>query len=125
MKRIISEYAPNTTGPYSHGYEVNGVVCTSGQIGGDLVTRQLPEGLEAQAEQCFRNLDAILKGAGLGLEHVFKANCFLRDMKDVPAFNRIFAQFFPSQPARICVAVKDLPRDALCEVEVMAAKPNV
>lgn len=121
MRPIFSETAPTPTGPYSQAYEVNGVVYTSGQIGGDPVTRQLPEGIKAQARQCFQNLDAVLKGAGLGLENVFQATCFLRDLNDTAAFNAVFQEFFPARPARICIGASDLPRGALCEVEVLAA----
>lgn len=81
----------------------------------------MPEGISAQAEQSCKNVEAILTAAGTGLEHVFKTTCFLADMADFAAFNGVYEQYFTGKPARSCVAVKELPKSVLCEVEVIAA----
>ena len=122
MEIISTEKAPGAIGPYSQGYIVNGFVYTSGQIGIDPATGNIPEGIAAQAERSCENVGAILKVAGTGFEKVFKTTCFLADMADFAAFNQVYARFFTSKPARSCVAVKELPKGVLCEIEAIAVK---
>ena len=97
-------------------------VYTSGQIPVDPATGAIPEGIAAQAEQSCKNVGAILEAAGTSLEQVFKTTCFLADMGDFAAFNEVYARYFTTKPARSCVAVKDLPKGVLCEIEAIAAK---
>ena len=123
MKNVIhSQNAPAAIGPYSQGFEVNGFVYTSGQIPVDPATGEVPAGIAAQAEQSCKNVGAILEAAGAGFDKVFKTTCFLADMGDFAAFNEVYAKYFTSKPARSCVAVKDLPKGVLCEIEAIAAK---
>ena len=122
MKQIYTEKAPAAIGPYSQGYEVNGLVFLSGQIPVDPATGTMPEGIEEQTAQSCRNVGALLEAAGLGFENVVKTTCFLADMGDFASFNAVYEKFFVSKPARSCVAVKDLPKGALCEIETIAEK---
>lgn len=122
MKIISTTNAPAAIGPYSQGYEVNGLVYTSGQIPVDPATGNVPEGISAQAEQSCKNVGAVLEAGGVSFEKVFKTTCFLADMGDFAAFNDVYAKYFISKPARSCVAVKDLPKGVLCEIEAIAAK---
>ncbi len=122
MKMINTEKAPGAIGPYSQGFEVNGIVYTSGQIPVDPENGQVPEGIAAQAEQSCQNVGAILEAAGTGFEKIFKTACFLADMGDFAAFNEVYARYFISKPARSCVAVKTLPKGVLCEIEAMAER---
>ena len=122
MRVIATEKAPGAIGPYSQGYAVNGMVYTSGQIPVDPATGEIPEGIAAQAEQSCRNVGEILRAAGSGFEKVVKTTCFLADMGDFAAFNEAYAKYFVSRPARSCVAVKELPKGVLCEVEAVAVE---
>ena len=122
MNTIATEKAPGAIGPYSQGYEVNGMVFTSGQIPVDPATGNIPEGIAAQAEQSCKNVGEILKAAGSGYDKVVKTTCFLAEIADFAAFNEVYAKYFVSKPARSCVAVKDLPKGVLCEVEAIAVK---
>ena len=123
MKTVISTpNAPGAIGPYSQGYAFGDLVITSGQIPVDPATGAIPEGIAAQAEQSCKNVGAILKAGGSGFEQVFKTLCFLADMKDFAAFNEVYAKYFTSNPARSCVAVKELPKGVLCEIEAIALK---
>jgi len=122
MKIIATDKAPGAIGPYSQGYEVNGMVYTSGQIPVDPATGNIPEGIEAQAEQSCKNVGAILEAAGSGYDRVVKTTCFLADIADFAAFNEVYARFFVSKPARSWVAVKDLPKGVLCEIDAIAVK---
>ena len=122
MKLINTEKAPGAIGPYSQGFEVHGIVYTSGQIPVDPVSGEVPEGIAAQAEQSCRNVGAILEAAGSGFGQVFKTTCFLADMGDFAAFNEVYAKYFVSKPARSCVTVKTLPKGVLCEIEAAAEK---
>ena len=122
MNIIATEKAPGAIGPYSQGYEVNGMVFTSGQIPVDPATGNIPEGIAAQAEQSCKNVGEILKAAGSGYDKVVKTTCFLAEIADFAAFNEVYAKYFVSNPARSCVAVKDLPKGVLCEVEAIAVK---
>ena len=121
MNIIATEKAPGAIGPYSQAYEVNGVIYTSGQIPVDPATGNIAEGIAAQAEQSCKNVGAILEAAGSGFDKVFKTTCFLADMNDFAAFNEVYAKYFVSKPARSCVAVKTLPKNVLCEVELIAS----
>lgn len=122
MNVIATEKAPGAIGPYSQGIEVNGFVFSSGQIPVDPATGNIPEGISAQAEQCCKNVGAVLAAAGSGYEQVVKTTCFLADIADFAAFNEVYAKYFVSKPARSCVAVRDLPKGVLCEVEAIAVK---
>ena len=122
MNVLETSKAPAAIGPYSQGYEVNGVVYTSGQIPVDPATGDVPEGIAAKAKQSCENVSAVLAAAGSELGKVFKTTCFLADMGDFAAFNEVYAQYFTSKPARSCVAVKALPKGVLCEIEAIAVK---
>ena len=123
MKTVIATTnAPGAIGPYSQGFEVNGIVYTSGQIPVDPATGAIPEGIAAQAEQSCKNVGAILEAAGSSFDKVFKTTCFLADMGDFGAFNEVYAKYFTSKPARSCVAVRELPKGVLCEIEAIAEK---
>ena len=120
MKVIVTEKAPGAIGPYSQGFVTNGFVYTSGQIPVNPADGTIPEGIAAQAEQSCKNVGAILEAGGSGFDKVVKTTCFLADIADFAAFNEVYAKFFTSKPARSCVAVKDLPKGVLCEVEAIA-----
>ena len=122
MNPIATNNAPGAIGPYSQGYEVNGLIYTSGQIPVNPATGEIPEGIAAQTEQSCKNVGAILEAAGSGFDKVFKTTCFLAEIADFAAFNEVYAKYFTSKPARSCVAVKDLPKGVLCEVEAIAIK---
>ncbi len=122
MKVIETTKAPGAIGPYSQGFDVNGMVYTSGQIPVDPANGQVPEGIAAQTEQSCKNVAAILEAAGSSMEKVFKTTCFLANMSDFAAFNEVYAKYFVSKPGRSCVAVKDLPKGVLCEIEAVAVK---
>lgn len=122
MKVISTTKAPAAIGPYSQGYEVNGMVFSSGQIPVDPETGDIPEGIVAQAEQSCKNVGAVLEAAGVGYENVVKTTCFLAEMTDFAAFNEVYAKYFISKPARSCVAAKALPKGVLCEIEAIAVK---
>lgn len=122
MKTIQTFNAPAAIGPYSQAKVVNGFVFASGQIPLNPATGEV-EGttIEAQAEQVMKNVGAILKEAGVGFENVVKTTCFLAEMADFAAFNSVYEKYFTGKPARSCVAVKQLPKNVLVEVEVIAA----
>lgn len=122
MNILSTEKAPGAIGPYSQGYEVNGLVYTSGQIPVNPVDGTIPADIAAQTEQSCKNVGAILEAAGVGFERVFKTTCFLADMNDFAAFNEVYASYFISKPARSCVAVRSLPKGVLCEIEAIAVK---
>ncbi len=120
MKTIHAENAPKAIGPYSHGKVVGEILFASGQIPINPKTGEMPEGITAQTEQCVKNVGEILKAAGTDFDNVIKTTCFLADISDFEAFNEVYGKYFVSKPARSCVAVKDLPKGALCEIECMA-----
>ena len=120
MQIISTDKAPGAIGPYSQGYIVNGFVYTSGQIPVDPQNGTIPEGIEAQADQSCVNVGAILEAAGTSFAKVVKTTCFLSDMSDFSAFNAVYARYFTSKPARSCVAVRELPKGVLCEIEAIA-----
>ncbi len=117
---LSTNQAPGAIGPYSQGIEANGFVFASGQIPVDPASGGIPEGIAAQAEQSCKNVGAVLAAAGAGFDKVVKTTCFLADIADFAAFNEVYAKFFTGKPARSCVAVKDLPKGVLCEVEAIA-----
>lgn len=119
---IATTNAPGAIGPYSQGWVIGEFVYTSGQIPVDPATGTIPAGIAAQTEQSCKNVGAVLEAAGVSLDHVFKTTCFLADMGDFAAFNEVYAKYFTSNPARSCVAVKDLPKGVLCEIEAVAAR---
>ena len=122
MKVIDTNKAPGAIGPYAQGYTVGDFVFTSGQIPVNPESGEMPAGIAAQAEQSCKNVGAILEAAGSNLKKVIKTTCFLADMGDFAAFNEVYAKYFTEKPARSCVAVKDLPKGALCEIEAIAEK---
>ena len=121
MKKIVTDKAPAAIGPYSQGIIVDKMLFASGQIAINPATGEI-EGTDivAQTTQVMKNIGAILAEAGCDYASVVKTTCFLADMADFATFNEIYAQYFTEKPARSCVAVKELPRGALVEVEVVA-----
>lgn len=122
MQNIQTQYAPAAIGPYSQGFTAGSLVLTSGQLPVDPETGMIPDGIAAQAEQSCKNVAAVLQAGGAAMERVIKTTCFLRDMADFAAFNEVYAKYFVSNPARSCVAVRELPKGALCEIEAIAVK---
>ena len=121
MNYISTDKAPAAIGPYSQGVVVNGIAYFSGQIPIDPATGQVSgETIEEQTERSCRNVGALLEAAGSSFGHVIKTTCFLADMADFAAFNAVYEKYFVSKPARSCVAVKDLPKGVLCEIEAVA-----
>lgn len=121
MKTIHTNDAPAAVGPYSQAIQAGNTLYLSGQIAinpaeGKIVAATIEE----QAEQCCRNIEAVLAAAGTDMNAVVKTTCFLADIADFKAFNEVYARHFVSKPARSCVAVKDLPAGGLCEVEALA-----
>ncbi len=121
MRAISTDRAPKALGPYSQGYVHNGLLYTAGQIAlvpdtGEVVAADIV----TQTEQVCRNLGAVLEEAGSSFDKVLKTTCFLADMNDFVAFNEVYAKYFTSKPARSCVAVKTLPKNVLCEIELIA-----
>lgn len=122
MKVVYTDKAPAAIGPYSQAMSLNGVLFTSGQIPVDPATGEISgDTIEVQAEQVMKNLGEVLKEAGSSFENAVKTTCFLADMGDFAKFNEVYAKYFVNKPARSCVAVKTLPKNVLCEVEVIAA----
>ncbi|MGI6007207.1 MAG: RidA family protein [Ruminococcus sp.] len=122
MKTVSTTKAPAAIGPYSQAVIANDMVFTSGQIPIDPATGNIVEGgIREQAEQVMKNLGEVLKEAGCSYEQAVKTTCFLADMDDFAAFNEVYGSYFTGRPARSCVAVKTLPKNVLCEVEVIAA----
>ena len=118
-----TDRAPAAIGPYSQAILVNGMLFASGQIPIDPATGAISGTTVAQqAEQSCKNVAAILEANGLAFENVIKTTCFLADIADFGAFNEVYGLYFTSKPARSCVAVKDIPKGALCEIEIIAAK---
>lgn len=124
MKKIIStDKAPAAIGPYSQAIEVNGMVFTSGVIPVNPATGEIPEGIEAQAEQALSNLTALLKEAGVGTENVVRTTVFIKEMDDFATINGIYSKYFTENcPTRSCVEVARLPKDVLLEIDAIAVK---
>lgn len=124
MKKTIStSAAPAAIGPYAQAVVVNGLLYASGQLPLNPETGVFPDGIEAQTRQSLTNVKAILEAAGIGMDHVVKTTVFLSDMNDFAAMNAVYASFFEAgqYPARSAVEVARLPKDALVEIEVVAA----
>ena len=124
MKALHSDNAPKAVGPYSQALEANGFVFASGQLPIDPATNAFVEGgVKEQTRQSLTNAQSVLKAAGLDLSHVIKTTVFLSDMADFAAMNEVYAEFFNEPyPARSAIAVKTLPKNALVEVECIAAR---
>ena len=120
MKKIATDKAPAAIGPYSQAIIVDKFLFASGQIPINPATGEVEaEGIEAQTTQVMKNIGAVLTEAGIDYTKVVKTTCFLADMADFAAFNKVYEQYFTEKPARSCVAVKQLPKNVLCEVEVI------
>ena len=120
-KKISTNNAPAAIGPYSQAIIAGDFLFASGQIPINSATGEVEaKGIEEQAEQSIKNVGEILKEAGASYDNVVKTTCFLADIADFAAFNAVYAKYFTEKPARSCVAVKDLPKGVLCEVEVTA-----
>lgn len=121
MEKIHTDKAPAAIGPYSQAIVHAGVLYTSGQIAINPATSEVEaKDIEGQTHQICKNLGEVLKQAGTSFENVIKTTCFLADMGDFAKFNEVYGQYFTSKPARSCVAAKELPKDVLVEVEVIA-----
>ncbi|MDE6003776.1 MAG: RidA family protein [Oscillospiraceae bacterium] len=121
MEKIYTEQAPAAIGPYSQAIKVNGMVYTSGQIAIVPATGNIEASdIQGQTEQVMQNLQHVLEASGSDFAKVVKTTCFLANISDFGAFNEIYGKYITEKPARSCVAVKDLPKGALVEVEVIA-----
>ena len=121
MKTVSTPNAPAAIGPYSQAKIVNGLVFCSGQIPINPASGAIEAStIEEQTRQACLNVKALLEAAGSDLTKVLKTTCFLANMSDFAAFNGVYAEYFTEKPARSCVAVKDIPKGALCEIEVIA-----
>lgn len=122
MSQIIyTPDAPEALGPYSQAVITGGLVFTSGQIAINPATNSIEaQDIDGQTTQVMKNLKAVLEKSGTSFEKAVKTTCFLKNMADFAAFNKIYGEYFTSKPARSCVAVKELPKDVLVEVEVIA-----
>ena len=113
--------APAAIGPYSQAVAVNGMLYASGQIPIDPATGEVKgTTIEEQAEQVCKNIAGVLEANGISFENVVKTTCFLADMGDFVSFNNVYAKYFVGKPARSCVAVKTIPKNVLCEIEIIA-----
>ena len=124
IKQIETPNAPAALGPYSQAIVARNMLYASGQIGIDPATGELVSGdVTAQAEQIMKNIQAVLEAAGTMVNQVVRTTCYLTDMQNFAAFNAVYEKCFVTKPARSCVAVKELPKNALVEVEVQALMP--
>ncbi len=121
LQKISTDKAPAAIGPYSQAIIVGGMLYTSGQVPIIPATGEVIQGdITVQAKLVMENIGAILNEAGCDFSKVIKTTCFLDDMADFAAFNSVYEKYFTEKPARSCVAAKQLPRNVLCEVEVIA-----
>ncbi len=121
MEKIHTNKAPEAIGPYSQAVKVGNLVFTSGQIAINPASSEVEAtDIKGQTEQVCKNLSAVLEAAGTSIEKAIKTTCFLSDMSDFAAFNEVYGKYFTSKPARSCVAAKQLPKNVLVEVEVIA-----
>ena len=121
MEKVYTKSAPEAIGPYSQAIKVGNLVFTSGQIAINPATGAVEAtDIAGQADQVCKNLCAVLEAAGTSIEKAVKTTCFLADMADFAAFNEVYGKYFVGKPARSCVAAKQLPKNVLCEVEVIA-----
>ena len=123
MKKIIinTDKAPAAIGPYSQGVEVGSILFTSGQVPIDPATGQIPQGIEKQTEKSLQNIKGIVEAAGAGMNDILKTTVFITDMNNFAAMNEVYKSFFEegTYPARSCVEVSRLPKDALVEIEAV------
>ncbi len=120
MDYVKTDKAPSAIGPYSQAVKTGNLLFTSGQIAINPATGNVEaETIEGQTKQVCENIKAIVEAAGASMDKVVKTVCFLADIADFGAFNEVYAEYFTSKPARSCVAVKDLPKGVLCEVETI------
>lgn len=120
MKTIETKNAPAAIGPYSQAKIVGNLVFCSGQLPADPFTNLFPDTISEQTHYSCKNVAALLEAAGTSIEKVVKTTCFLANIADFGEFNKVYEQYFTSKPARSCVAVKDIPKGALVEIEVIA-----
>ena len=120
MKVVDTKKAPGAIGPYAQAQITGNLVYTSGQLPVNPETGEMPKTIEEQTKQSCENVKAILEAGGTDMTHVVKTLCFLADINDFAAFNAVYADYFTNTPARSCIAVKDIPKGALCEIEVIA-----
>ena len=121
MEKVYTKNAPDAIGPYSQAVKVGGLVFTSGQIAINPASGEVEaKTIEEQTEQVCKNLSAVLEAAGTSIDKAVKTVCFLAHMNDFAAFNGVYGKYFVSKPARSCVAAKQLPKNVLVEVEVIA-----
>ena len=120
MKTIETKNAPAAIGPYSQAQVVGNLVYCSGQLPVDPTTNLMPVTVSEQTHQSCKNVVALLQAAGTSIDKVIKTTCFLSDIANFGEFNKVYEQYFTSKPARSCVAVKDIPKGALVEIEVIA-----
>ncbi len=123
LETISTTKAPAAIGPYSQAVAFGNIIFTSGQIAINPENGEIEaKTIEEQTEQVMKNLKAILEATGTDMSKTIKTTCFLADMNDFAAFNEVYAKYFTTKPARSCVAVKTLPKNVLCEVEVIAER---
>ncbi|MGN1382256.1 MAG: Rid family detoxifying hydrolase [Eubacterium sp.] len=121
FKVTATDKAPAAIGPYSQAIAANGILFASGQIGIDPAAGKITsDTIEGQAEQACKNVGEVLKANGLTFDQVIRTTCYLSDMANFKAFNDVYAKYFTGKPARSCVAVKEIPAGALCEIEITA-----
>ena len=121
IRTVATDKAPGAIGPYSQGKIAGGFLYASGQIAIDPATGEMVQGgIEEQTKRVMENIAGLLEAAGVTFADVVKTTCFLADMGDFTVFNGIYGSYFTDKPARSCVAVKELPKGALCEVEIIA-----
>ena len=121
MKYLNTDKAPLAIGPYTQAVEVNGLLYTSGQIAINPETNEVDtKTIKEQTTQVCENLKAICKNANTDITKTIKTTCFLKDINDFTEFNEVYGRYFTNKPARSCVAVKDLPKGVLCEIELIA-----
>jgi len=125
MKTVQTDKAPTPIGPYSQAVVVERFIFCAGQVGVDPKTEKLASGIEKQAKQTLKNIQAVVEAAGSDMEHVIKTTIYLKDVNDFAKVNEIYATFFSShKPARATVGVADLPKEALVEIEAVALLEN-
>ncbi len=120
MEKVSTNNTPAAIGPYSQAVKTGNLVFCSGQIPVDPATGNIAETVAEQAEQSCKNVKALVEAAGSSMDKVVKTTCFLSDINDFAAFNEVYAKYFISNPARSCVAVKDIPKGVKCEIEAIA-----
>ncbi len=119
MEKVSTNNAPAAIGPYSQAIKVGNLLFCSGQIPVDPATGNVASTIEEQAEQSCKNVKALVEAAGTTMDKVVKTTCFLSDISDFGAFNEVYGKYFVSNPARSCVAVKDIPKGVKCEIEAI------